>query len=58
MQTLVVVLSVVVGLVAVLLWGSADAIHRRVSLWRWRRACARRRLRCDVARLMRHRRAA
>jgi len=57
---LILVLSfiLVTAVVGLVLWASADALRRRLTLWRWRRACARQRLRFDVSRLTRSRRAA
>jgi len=49
---------ILIAAVALVLWANVDAFRRRLTLWQWRRACARQRLRCDVSRLTRGRRAA
>ena len=59
MQTFLMLAGVVIVVVmSLMLWASADALRRRMTLRRWRRAQARQRLRCDVSRLTRNHRAA
>jgi hypothetical protein len=58
MDALVVIMLTVGVVIGLTVWACADAIGRGISLWRWRHAYGRQRLRGDVSRMARGRRAA